>query len=234
MSYNVHGGKGLDGVRDYSRIHSLMMQQKIDIALLQEFECRAAKGGSKKDVKALHVDPYTHMMSAPTFNSGEGWYGNMVISRFPIVGKDIHDITIDGKEPRNVMDLRIKIPRIGVVRFFNPHFGLSVGERVQQYNKLLLLIEKVKDMDTPIIMAGDINEWRPYSGIVRGFNKILHPVPGGGTYPARFPRAHLDRMWCYPGRLIERAIPLRNNETSRFSDHLPLVAHLKHTERLIK
>ncbi len=227
MSYNVHGGKGIDGVRDYSRFHSLMEKQQIDVALIQEFECRASRGGDpERDLKTLQTDPYFHVAVGETENGKKGWYGNLVVSRYPIISHEVHDISIDKNEPRNVINVRIKIPRVGVVRFLNTHFGLNIGERIKQAAKVLSLIEKEIDMGIPVILAGDINEWRPYAGLIRGINNILHPVSGGGTYPSRFPRAHLDRMWCYPKNLIEKAVPLRTPETSRISDHLPLIADI--------
>jgi endonuclease/exonuclease/phosphatase family metal-dependent hydrolase len=227
MSYNVHGGKGMDGIRDYSRFHKFMEQQKVDVALFQEFECRASRGGKPEDVKTLQLDPYKHVAFGPTENGSVGWYGNLIISRYPIAGHEVHDLSVNGLEPRNVMDVRIRIPKIGVVRFLNTHLGLMVGERIKQSRKLVELIEKEIDMGLPVILAGDINEWRPYAGLIRAINKILHPVPSGGTYPSRFPRAHLDRMWCYPKNLIDKAVPMRTPDTRKMSDHIPIIADLK-------
>ncbi len=227
LSYNVHGGRGGDGIRDYSRIHRFMEQQKIDIALFQEFECRCSRGGCKEDMKALLAGPFTHAAHGPTISGDDGWFGNLVISRFPIVGHQTHDLTVNDLEPRNVMDIRIKVPRIGAIRILNTHFGLMIGERIRQSRKLIDIITREIDMGLPVILAGDINEWRPYTGLIRSIGKILHPVPCGGTFPSAFPKAHLDRIWCAPKNLVWKAVPLKTADTAKMSDHLPLIAEIQ-------
>lgn len=226
MSYNVHGGVGLDGERNYARIGRLFDRHDVDIALVQEFECRPSRGGSLKDVDDLRGGHFENVATGATMKEEGGWYGNMILSRFPIVGPAIHDISIGRREKRNILDARIKTPRHGVIRVLNTHFGLSFAERVQQSLKVLHIVEKEHDDGLPMILAGDINEWRPYAGIIRTLNQILRNVPCGGTFPTALPRVHLDRIWCMPGNLIESAAPLRTPETRKLSDHLPIIARV--------
>jgi len=225
VCYNLHGGVGTDGKRDYKRTARMLEHVKADVALLQEFECRPERGGSEKDLEDLAPSHLSHHIPAPTHEEKDGWYGNLILSRYPPSIKPvIHDLSAGEREPRNLMDVRLEFPG-RKIRFFNVHLGLAGGERTYQSRKILEILEKESEM--PIIFAGDINEWRPYSPVIRTLDRILGPMPCGATFPSRFPTLRLDRVWGKPDHLIKKAETIRTAETKKISDHLPVLIELR-------
>src|SRR5687768_9375532 len=100
LTYNIHGAKGRDGKRDYHRIGLFLKSQKIDIALIQELDTRPADRNTEVDIAALLSDHFHTVAQAPTIIGPHGWYGNAVLSRFPITKENIIDISSSGREPR--------------------------------------------------------------------------------------------------------------------------------------
>ena len=63
-------------------------------------------------------------------------YGNVVLSRFPIVAAHRLDLTVRGREPRGALDVVASTPH-GALRVIGTHLGLWPGERRAQVRKLL-------------------------------------------------------------------------------------------------
>ena len=63
---------------------------------------------------------------------------------------------------RNVLMLRLKIPDVGRIHVYNTHLcaGCEIGEREQQVDELLQIIENVENNiagQNPIVLGGDFN-----------------------------------------------------------------------------
>ncbi len=223
LSYNIHSGWGLDRKHDYQRLNRLLEEHKIDIALLQEVDTRPPNRPTEKDVADLCGDRFPHFVAGPTVEEEAGWYGNAVLSRFPVLGHETVDISMPGREPRNIMEVLIDTHQ-GILRVLNTHKGLNHGERKRQLEKLHVLIDRESDL--PLFVSGDINEWHTSSRAMRELNSSLHSEKVGATFPTWFPLFHLDRIWCRPDAIIKQACVLKNAKTRFFSDHYPVLVEL--------
>lgn len=224
VTYNIHGGVGRDGIHDYKRINRLLREHNVDIALLQEVETRPPERDCAQDIEDLCGDYFHHYVAAPAMHGLDGWYGNAVLSRYPIVDREIVDITVPGREPRNLIDAYIETPQ-GLLRVMNTHKGLKRTERHRQLERIHRELDE--NPHIPLVFGGDINEWQPVFSITRMLNETLKAKPVGPTCPSYFPFLHLDRFWCRPSGLIIQAEVLRTAETKFYSDHLPVQAVLK-------
>src|SRR4051794_33559298 len=84
LTYNIHGALGRDGERDFGRIGYFLEKEKIDIALIQELNTLPQTRSTEKDIGDLCSGRFSFFVAAPTVVGPYGWYGNAVLSRFPV------------------------------------------------------------------------------------------------------------------------------------------------------
>jgi endonuclease/exonuclease/phosphatase family metal-dependent hydrolase len=224
LCFNIHGGRSRDGNRDLLRVRAMMDHLDIDIAAFQEMETRASRRAAPDDVIALSGPDRPHHLAGPTIEEGEGWYGNLIVSRHPILVSRTHIMeTKFDIEPRNAIDALIGTP-LGPLRLINTHLSLSPFERAREVPKLIELVQKVEGAENhPVLLMGDINEWRPESRLLRFLNDVLIPVPTGPSFPSFCPFLRLDRVWHDDPRLRVTARVLDAPDVRILSDHLPLL-----------
>ena len=85
LCFNIHGGRSMDGKRDLRRVNALMDDHHIDIAVFQEMETRSSRGGAEADIAMLAGPSRPHHIHGPNLVQGGGWYGNLLVSRYPIL-----------------------------------------------------------------------------------------------------------------------------------------------------
>ena len=232
LCFNIHGGRSLDGQRDLRRIHQLMERMEIDVGVIQEMETRPGRGGLVDDVQKLAGPERPYHLACPSMVEAEGWYGNLIVSHYPIVRGLIHNLeTHPSMEPRMAADALIQGPH-GNIRVIGTHLSLSIYERKSEARNLIRLIKAVEEeVKTPLLLMGDINEWQRPSALLRFLDGHLTPVPCKATFPSVCPLLRLDRVWYeaakYPAPPINiTAQRLYDKDIRRLSDHLPVVVEL--------
>ena len=147
MTFNIHGGNSRDGLRDLDRIQQLMNELDIDIGVFQEFETRISRGGCNEDINAIAGANRPHHLIAPSLIENDGWYGNLIVSRYPVIRGIVHNLeTIAQYEPRNAVDALIQTP-VGKLRIIGTHLSLSIFERRSEARNLLRLINAVEEKE---------------------------------------------------------------------------------------
>lgn len=224
LCFNIHGGRSRDKKRDLSRIHDLLERHRIDVAVFQEMETRASYGGRHDDAALLAGTTWTHQLCGPSMLEDQGWYGNLLISRYPITRGVVHNLdTAKHLEPRGAVDALIDSP-IGCIRIVGTHLSLSPMARWTEVRNLLRLIDAAEaEKKCPMILMGDMNEWRPTSNLLRHLNRVMTPIPCGRTFPSSFPTLKLDRAWHDDISLRVHAETINGPEERLLSDHLPVL-----------
>lgn len=227
LCFNIHGGYDLKGHRDLRRVHTLMNKLDIDIGVFQEMETRPSYGGSAEDVDLLAGPERPYHLPGPTLKEGEGWYGNLIVSRYPIKRALVHDLeTHKVLEPRNAVDALIETPDQDV-RIIGTHLSLSSMVRWHEINNLMKLADKVDDETTrPLFLMGDINEWRWPSKLLRHLNKTFIPLASEKSFPSFYPVFRLDRVWFNNENIQASAQTLTGPDASTLSDHLPVLVEV--------
>ena len=229
LCYNIHGGFDRYGKRDLRRLNFLLDEYNIDIAVFQEFETRSSRGGTLNDIDIVSGMNRPYHLKGLAMVEGEGWYGNLIVSRYPIIKRSVHDLeTSPSREPRNAVDVVIETPRGKNLRIIGTHLSLSPWERWSEVRNLISLIHKVEISEkSPLLLMGDINEWRPTSKLLRYLDDHMQQITLDKTFPAIFPLFKLDRLWydnLSPD--VIRAHVL-NTETAKYlSDHLPILVEI--------
>ena len=219
LTWNVHGGLGLDGVRDFSRIVDYIAAIDADIVALQEVDGRNRAGRSQP--MDIIRDRLGHEgITASTITAPDGDYGHLLLCRWPLVEAVTHDLSMSAFEPRCAVSATAKTPA-GDLRVVATHLGLRVGERSRQIRALCAALGN----DRPTVLMGDFNGWVRYWSAQVLLEQEFAEFTKLRTYPARVPLLALDRIFCRPAGMLVSAKVFKSEPL--FSDHLPLGATLQ-------
>ena len=211
-----------------------------DVVFLQEVTGTNAKHPDKFD-NYPETPHYEFLADSiwPQFAYGRnavythGDHGNAIMSKFPIVRFENHDVSISGPERRGLLHCEMQIPGRPVnVHAICVHLSLTEAHRTQQMDMLCDLVHSDVPAHAPLIVAGDFNDWRHRADAQLAKGAALHEVfvQANGrparTFPARMPLLRLDRI--YVRNAIGHApVVLPNKPWSHLSDHAPLAAEIE-------
>lgn len=225
-SYNVHACVGRDGSFDPARIADVIESLDADFVTLQEVEDREfeGKGVSQFLASRLGMRAYRGV----TLRRKDADYGNLLLTRYEAEIVRLHDISIQGGEPRGCIEADFLVGDRRV-RLFATHLGLRAGERVAQVRQLTPSL--LRDGADIRILAGDINEWRPAARVLRALRRVLGRGSRQRTFPAGAPAFALDRIFASPQKAVVQVKAIRTRESRVASDHLPLVCDVSLARR---
>ena len=226
VSYNIHRGVGLDRRRDLDRIADVIGEVDPDVVGLQEV---IREDGVPEADQAAYLAERLHMselVMGETRPHGNGTYGNVVLSRFPVLGSSRCDLSYSMREPRGCVRADFDIDGMPL-HVFNCHFGLSLRERRDQLGRLGIFIRTSERLAGPRVLLGDFNEWHR-GPVTRGLRReFASPMRRRRTHPAMFPLFALDRIY-WDAELEGEEFSVHRSRLSRVaSDHLPVVARLR-------
>jgi endonuclease/exonuclease/phosphatase family metal-dependent hydrolase len=230
-TYNIHKGiGGRDRRYQPERIIETLAHIQPDIALLQEVDEDVPRSRHHLQAELLAAKlGFSHFAYQRNVTLKRGWYGNAILSRFPLTDIQSYDLTVRFKKRRQALIVRCKVPIGGHLKSLtitNLHLGLAGPERVYQLRKFLKhqLVSDVQDQ-TPIIVGGDFNDVWGNLG-----RRVLEPVGfhlAGRmmrTFPAILPIRPLDRIYFRGPLMVHHTFACRTACAHQASDHLPLVA----------
>ena len=227
-------------------VFNFLRRTDADIICLQEFH--SPKGVEVKDFLAgympeYEVEYYTHV-------GGHGAYGNVILSRFPVVDRGkfdfdqssnlavYADLDVNGKVIRvyncHFESYSLSLPRLakafasredGKVQEAEEKMRNSITRRPQQVDAVL---EDIRNSPVESIVTGDFNDTPmsyTYQQLKRGRkDSFVEAGKGlGGTYTGLWPFIRIDYV-LFP----EKSEALYHKvERKRFSDHYPIVTRLK-------
>ena len=162
-----------------------------------------------------------------------GHHGNALLSKFPIVRFENHDVSISGPERRGLLHCELQIPGRKVnVHAICVHLGLIEAHRTQQMEMLCELAHKQIPANAPLVVAGDFNDWRHRAHALlkrrAGLYEVFVQANGQAarTFPARQPLLRLDRIYVR-NAISHSPIVLPSKPWSHLSDHAPLAAEIE-------
>lgn len=221
VSYNVHGCVGTDRVFSPERIAAVLEALQPDVIALQEVESRLFGGQAVEEYLAQRL--HMHAYAGPTLRRSDADYGNLLLAKTAASSVRTHDISTPGVEPRGAIEARFNIGH-DHVRVVATHLGLGVSERCQQVQQLLSDIN-FGDADVDVL-AGDINEWRPFARPLRLLQAAFGYASGVRSFPANLPVFALDRIFVSPANAAGPVHADKSRASRVASDHLPLVCDI--------
>lgn len=215
-TYNVHDCIGRDGRHCPARIASIIAGLGADIVAVQEItiDRAGAVRAALQGITGLTV------IDGSLFDRGAGRYGNLLLTRLPLIEHVAVDLSVQGREPRGLLSARVRVGgrRVAVLA---THLGLAAAERRQQIERLAGHAEACAG---PLLLLGDLNVWQGPGPLV--------PLSASGlegrrvaTFPTWVrPVLALDRIMVRNPLRIRTCWRASNAETAIASDHYPLVA----------
>ena len=227
-TYNIHRCRGLDGRTNPARTAEVIRSVAPDIVALQEVVGAGPNtAGHAEEIGAMLGMGW---VMAPVRHLRGSQFGNVVLSRFPIVQHAQYDLSWKTCEPRGCQRVDIQIGD-DVLHLYNVHLGTAFLERRHQAARLSAIVHD-RRVGQPKVVLGDFNEWMRglatalLSERLQSIDLRAH-LRRRRTYPGVFPVLHLDHIY-YEGRVEVATLELPRTRLSLLaSDHLPLVAELR-------
>lgn len=220
LTYNIHRARGLDGLVRLDRILAVLAEVDADVVALQEV--LAPQGAVLAAATGMRaVFGRTRLLP-------EGAYGNLCLTRLPVVGHRSYSLTCRSFEPRGCLRADVEHGG-GRLHVFNVHLGLSYRERVRQARMLTAIADR-RGLAGPRLVLGDFNEWfdGQASRLLRAeFGQPCGRRSGVRTHPSPLPVFPLDRIYHDPAAGLERVVVHRSRLARVASDHLPTYADLR-------
>ncbi|MGE5339773.1 MAG: endonuclease/exonuclease/phosphatase family protein [Gemmatimonadota bacterium] len=260
-TYNIH--KGVTGIRRVPRIHDVRMALHAidaDIVFLQEVQDQNerlrhhANYPTTSQLVYLASAGYDHLAYGKNAVYPHGHHGNAILSRYPIGNSTNHDISDHALEKRGMLHAVARVAkgktRPADVHLICVHFGLIKRSRLRQADQLAAFVEREIPKKSPLIIAGDFNDWqRRVDAVLRGrlgvdevavaqvpprrtvLDRLLPwrdaraVQPMARTFPSFAPVLTLDRIYVRGLRIAGMQVP-KGLTWARRSDHAPLIAEL--------
>ena len=234
---NIH--KGLSLFNRRMVIHELREGLKridADLVFLQEVQ-----GLHERNALRFGAWPQT---AQHEFLAGEDWqhaygrnavyeyghHGNAILSRFPIVSADNHDVSNHRFERRGLLHCRIAVPGFAMpLDCACAHLSLDEKGRRRQLDALGVHLAGPRA--APMIVAGDFNDWRHSASRMMAQQlgltevSVMHHGRPARTFPSIMPMLRLDRIYVRGFRVLAAKVH-RGVPWSLLSDHLAVSAEL--------
>jgi endonuclease/exonuclease/phosphatase family metal-dependent hydrolase len=157
-------------------------------------------------------------------------FGNVVLSRYPIVHHSQYDLSWRTCEPRNCQRADLEINGT-VLHIYNVHLGTAVLERRYQAGGsrpsfTTVAFTGAEDHPRRLQRVDEGLATKTLSSLFESVDISQH-LKRRRTYPGLFPVVHLDHIY-YDGKVevVNVEMP-RTRKALMASDHLPLVANLR-------
>ena len=228
-TYNIHRCRGMDRRTSVARIADVIRELNADVVALQEVIGAGPGGPGQAEELGAALGMGWVMHSVRTLRGHQ--FGNVIISRHPIVHHGHYELTWRTCEERSCQRADVDFGHGRLLHVYNVHLGTAVLERRYQAGRLAAFVHDHR-IKGPKVILGDFNEWlrglatKTLSALFKSID-ILEHLKRRRTYPGLFPVLHLDHIY-YEGEVTVRKLELvRTRKALMASDHLPLVAELR-------
>lgn len=162
-----------------------------------------------------------------------GHHGNALLSKFPILRYENHDVSIAGPEKRGLLHCVMNHPATGKqLHAICVHLGLRESHRRRQLDLLCRQLDRAVPPDAPLLIAGDFNDWRlrAHDALARcaGLREVFVSTHGRAarTFPVRWPVLRLDRIYVRNVDVLQTQV-LSMQPWKHLTDHAGLLAEVR-------
>lgn len=214
MCYNVHNGKGVDGIQDYHRIGEFIREMNPDVVALQELDSATVRSG-KYDVLAeiaSHTNMYRYY--APTIDYQGGKYGiGLLAKEQPLRW---YQIGLPGEDEQRTA----LIAEFKTFIFCCTHFSMCEDDRLKSVE---ILKKEFKNAQKPLFIAGDLNA-EPEDRVMKCLTKeFSYSIPVAiKSCPADKPSLRIDYILHRFPKHIKGDVCDGGVIEKPYSEHFPL------------
>ena len=222
-TYNVHRWTGINGrsASDPARAAFVISEMAADVVALQEV---MRPHGGEDPLEALAEALGMHVTFAATRVHKRGELGNAILSRWPLGGVSMLDLSYSRLEKRVAVAAQIPFDH-GVLEVVATHLALADRTRHKQVRALLGHPELGR---RPTVLLGDMNAWRrcPATRALDSEPRMTPGIEFPLSFPAARPVLALDRIYTSGVELVDISA-YDTRAAQRASDHLPVVARIR-------
>lgn len=243
VTFNIHHGVGDDGRHDLPRLARVLAATDADVICLQEVDRHFGPRSENVDQPLLLARALDMQLAwGPAIDEPRpdgqprGQYGNVLLSRLPILVSDVHRLP-GGGEPRCALRTMIELDG-AALWVTTTHLSRTSADRAAQVTALAAL--HTAPMETGVVV-GDFNT-EPDAPELLTLRRRLGDAwklagdredrsgwkfwqhDEGYTHPARSPHRRIDQVWVTPGVSVADAEVLDGGGAS---DHLPVMVDLR-------
>lgn len=233
VSWNIHRGRGEDGIVDPARtahvLHTEVCGPDTEVLILQEADEEKPPHRGFLDIAGIEARTgLRYVQTDPLSRWGHDSHGFLGIVCFvhPAIRlQAIRVLDMPGHCHRGAVILEL-IKDHQPVRIIGTHLSLSQALRIVQMRTLGQHLFRLPAR--PVVLCGDLNEWRPWGGLALS-HRVLGARfngPAPRTFPVRKPLLPLDRFVSAGGARIDSATVLDGSGIRVASDHRPLAARI--------
>lgn len=221
MTYNVRNGAGMDGVTDYARTASVIMQEKPDVVAVQELDSVTGRSKGAYVLGELAKLTGMHATYAPAIDYDGGKYGIGILSKKQPL--HVYRYALPGREEARallVVEFRKYV-------YACMHLSLTEEDRIAS---LPIIREATSGFDKPVFIAGDWND-TPDSPFMKELEKdfLVLSDTNAPTFPADSASTTIDYIAVRKDtRVYYQALTPFVPKARVESDHRPIVVHLAH------
>src|SRR3954469_8893097 len=155
-TYNIHRCRGMDRRTAPQRIAEVLRETGADVIALQEVIGAGPAGAGQAEEIGAALGMGWVMTSVRHLR--RHLFGNVILSRFPIVHHTQYDLSWRTGEPRACQRADLDLGGGQQLHIYNVHLGTAVLERRYQATRLAAFVHDRRVDGTKIIL-GDFNEW---------------------------------------------------------------------------
>ncbi len=241
LSYNIHKGFSTTKLRFVlSKMKQAIQKTHAELVFLQEVLGRHKKHDrrfkeawqeiSQLEYIADQVWPHSAYGKNAVYTAGH--HGNAILSKHPISCVENLDVSTSRLQKRGLLHARIAFPdRKEELHAICLQLDLFESGRRKQVERLCERILDAVPIKSPLIVAGDFNDWRGrISSVLEkrlNLQEVFQSVYGkhARTFPSFRPVLRLDRIYVR-GLKIRTALALSDAPWNRMSDHAALFSEL--------
>lgn len=221
LSYNIHHGRGTDGVVDLERIAGVIRGCAADVVMLQEVDDRTERTGGIDQTADLGRLTGLRAEFGRQIDYQGGRYGQAILCRTPLEEPRVHVLPGDpDRETRIAFSVRTVVAGRSLVLVGTHLHHRDPAARLEQARAL----EALDFGAGPAILGGDLNampESEPLAALLASWRSTTaEPRP---TFPAGQPTRQIDFILYRAGGVLKPA-ETRVLDEPVASDHRPILA----------
>lgn len=235
ITFNMCHGDNNNGIIDVLNQSNVIKEYDADLIMLQEVDICTSRSGYNNQLYEFKKNiGFEFSCFGSNIPYKEGWYGNAILSRYPIVSTEnyLSNGTEYSKEPKGMLHAEINING-KYINVFNTHLPVYDKERIILTESIINMMKR-NSISGDMILGGDLNlgviplgnhrynvekkdSYVEYENIKKIFNCPNFDVD---TWPTGKPVADIDKI-LYSGEIQLTEIKRLNVE---ISDHYPVFA----------
>lgn len=234
MTYNIHHGRGEDGVLDLERIAAVIRAQDAEVVALQEvdrhFGARSEFRDQARELARLLGMHYVYAanldLESPAPGAPRRQYGTAILSELPILESEnlLLPRSDTRNEQRGLLEALINVRGVPF-RVYNTH--LQHNSALDRRLQVAAIVAEMEEEGGPQALLGDLNARPQAPELAPLFPRLKDAWTLGGegdgfTLSASAPFARIDYVLVSP----EVGVDAARVPHTLASDHLPVVAEL--------